>query len=296
MTLKEILIKQFNYCNEIAKDILANEKSAVVQEYAKQFAEIESPLVGGTDCEWIRINYGDIYIFLHDDGNIEYQLDPYGQYGAEIIDVYSEEEFWVVFNALDINENDENYSRAYPDEYIPIKRINKDMMRRIGIVMKALDVEIEDAEKIVKHLTQHNLLEWIDDYDEDSKNGQPLVDVHYESTFEDMINWKYEDTPPFDMLGKSSDIKDYPELLELKLNVIFWYNFEQSKKCMSLTREELTNKISKEMKLDCHETDILYHDLGNLRGEEWILPVSKNCSSETLKQLKDFINYDEDES
>ena len=40
------LIKQFNHCNAIAADILDNNKSKEIQEYAKKFAEIESPLVG----------------------------------------------------------------------------------------------------------------------------------------------------------------------------------------------------------------------------------------------------------
>ena len=88
MALKENLIKQFNYCDAIASDIIANKKSKEVQEYAKQFAEIESPLVGGTDTEWIRINWGDIYIFLCDNGNIGYQVDPVGAYGGELIDMW----------------------------------------------------------------------------------------------------------------------------------------------------------------------------------------------------------------
>lgn len=85
MAIKENLVKQFNYCNAIASDIIANGKSKEVQEYAKQFAEIESPLVGGTDADWIRVRWGDIYIFLYDDGNIEYQVDPVGFYYGELI-------------------------------------------------------------------------------------------------------------------------------------------------------------------------------------------------------------------
>ena len=93
MTLKEATIKQFEYCKAIAEDILANGKSKEVQEYANKYAEIESPLVGGTDAEWIRINWGAIYIFLHDSGKIDCQLDPLREYGGEMIDVESEEEF-----------------------------------------------------------------------------------------------------------------------------------------------------------------------------------------------------------
>ena len=96
-------------------------------------------------------------------------------------------------------------------------------MSRIEIVMKALDVEREDAERIVEHLTKHDCLEWIDDYKEENRSNEPLVDVHYETDFEDMIDWQYDDAKPSEMLGKSADIKDYPEMLELEYNIIFWY-------------------------------------------------------------------------
>ena len=86
--LKANLIKQFNYCNAIANDIIEHNKSKEIQEYAKQFAEIESPLVGGTGADWIRINWGDIYIFLCDNGSIGYQVDPLASYyGNELIDI-----------------------------------------------------------------------------------------------------------------------------------------------------------------------------------------------------------------
>ena len=129
MTLKEATIKQFEYCKAIAEDILANGKTKEVQEYAKKYAEIESPLVGGTDAEWIRINWGDIYIFLHDNGRIHYQLDPHGEYGGELIDVQSEAEFMELFDKFSeeelvehhytLNENSD-YSEDCPKEYLSI--------------------------------------------------------------------------------------------------------------------------------------------------------------------------------
>ena len=88
MNLKNVILEQLNYCNEIVKDILKYDKSKEIQLYAKQYAEVESPLIGGTEADWIRINFGDIYIFLHDNGEIQYQLDPIGNYGEELIDIY----------------------------------------------------------------------------------------------------------------------------------------------------------------------------------------------------------------
>lgn len=96
-------------------------------------------------------------------------------------------------------------------------------MSRTEIVMKALNVEIEDAEKIVKHLTKHDCLEWIDNYKEENRINEPLVDVHYEHTFEDMIDWQYEDYSPSQILGMSTDVNEHKEMLELKNKVIFWY-------------------------------------------------------------------------
>lgn len=125
MTIKEMVIKQFNYCNAIATDIIANNKSKEVQEYAKQYAEIESPLVGGTNADWIRINWGDIYIFLHDNGSIEYQLDPIGEYGGELIDVYgSLAEFIQEIDLLDEDKIQDKFNywiECIPEERIPLR-------------------------------------------------------------------------------------------------------------------------------------------------------------------------------
>ena len=101
--------------------------------------------------------------------------------------------------------------------------INKtDAIIRKAVVMKALQVSEEDATKIVVHLTKQDCLEWIDDYEE-NRRDEPLVDVHYESNFEDMIDWQYDDAKPSDMLGKSNNINSYPEMLELEDKVVFWY-------------------------------------------------------------------------
>ena len=96
------------------------------------------------------------------------------------------------------------------------------VMTREQIVMKALNVEKEDAKKIVEHLIKQECEEWIDDYKENGKD-EPLTDVHYEKSFDDMIDWQYEGSSPSEMLGKSSVIEEYPEMLQLKDKVIFWY-------------------------------------------------------------------------
>ena len=98
----------------------------------------------------------------------------------------------------------------------------ENVMTREQIVMKALKVEQEDAKKIVKHLTKQDCVEWIDEYAENGKDN-PLTDVHYENTFDNMINWQYEGSSPSDMLGTPTVIEEYPEMLQLKNKVIFWY-------------------------------------------------------------------------
>ena len=95
-------------------------------------------------------------------------------------------------------------------------------MSRVDIVMKALKVNEKDARTIVKHLVEQGCEEWIDDYKENGKD-EPLTDVHYEKTFDSMIDWQYEGSSPSEMLGKPAVIEEYPEMLQLKDTVIFWY-------------------------------------------------------------------------
>lgn len=130
MTLKEAIKKQFEYCKSIAEDILKHNRSKEIIEYTDKYAEIECPLLGNTSVDWVRICYGDIYIFLHTDGRINYQLDPYGEYGGELIDVQSENEFWKLFNKFSEDDlikhhyrisEDDDYSLDAPPVYIPMK-------------------------------------------------------------------------------------------------------------------------------------------------------------------------------
>lgn len=80
--------------------LLTNNKTLEAQReirdnrrYDGYLIEIESPLVGGTDADWIRLCYDDVYLFLHDNGTEWYQLDPLSEYGGELIDARSYDDF-----------------------------------------------------------------------------------------------------------------------------------------------------------------------------------------------------------
>ena len=146
-SLREVIREQFAYCIAIAEDIVEQEASLDVLNYAKKYAEIESPMTGEIEVDWIRIMYGDIYIFLHlnepEDkdydnykftgftGEVWYQLDGLGQYGGETIDVKSQEEFLTELGKLTeeeldrqhyCNYEDGDYSEEAPGEYVPMKK------------------------------------------------------------------------------------------------------------------------------------------------------------------------------
>lgn len=96
--------------------------------------------------------------------------------------------------------------------------------KRMNIVMKALQVDESDAEIIIDHLAKYNCLEWIDNYKEENRSNEPLVDIHCEDSFEDMFNWKFEGCKPSEILGQSSCVEDYPEMVELGIGtIIHWY-------------------------------------------------------------------------
>ena len=96
------------------------------------------------------------------------------------------------------------------------------MNNREKIVMNALEVNKEDAKIIVNHLIEQGCEEWIDDYNENGKD-ELLTDVHYEKSFDNMIDWQYEGASPSEMLGRPTVIEEYPEMLQLENKVIFWY-------------------------------------------------------------------------
>lgn len=122
MDLEEVIKRQFNYCNAIAEDILANGKTKEVQEYAQQFAEIES-----SNTEGIRIHFGDVYVFLFEDRTFRYLLNGLGEYDAEIIDTKSISGFMNELEKITDEEilahsymesDDGDYSQYAPKEYI----------------------------------------------------------------------------------------------------------------------------------------------------------------------------------
>lgn len=127
VSLRDAIKEQFFYCELIAYDILKNEKSPQVQYHAISYAEIENPVIGGTDGDWIRINFADIYIYLHNDGTIQCQLDAEGS-GGELINVFSDEKFNKELNkisdetlekALNLESVDGDYSAEVPIKYTP---------------------------------------------------------------------------------------------------------------------------------------------------------------------------------
>ena len=54
--------------------------------------------------------------------------------------------------------------------------------------------------------------------------------------------------------------------------------------------EELVNIISKEANLNYCESDMLLHDINNLRGNEWLNTVMQSCSKDTIRKFKRIIN------
>lgn len=134
-TLRETILEQFNYCNEIADDIIRHNASKEIIKYAHNWAEIESPVSKDIDmpkeidAPWVRICFGDIYIFMFLDedaldkedkviltGQMRYQLDGFGEYGGETIDVDSKEKWMERFNELTDEELLEQHLEVFDDD------------------------------------------------------------------------------------------------------------------------------------------------------------------------------------
>ena len=53
--------------------------------------------------------------------------------------------------------------------------------------------------------------------------------------------------------------------------------------------EELVTVITKEANLNYYESDMLLHDINNLRGNEWMETVKANCNKKTIREFKKVI-------
>ena len=94
----EILVEAKQYlqehnCSKAAQMEIRNDKL-----YDGFLVEIESAVVGGTNCDWIRLCYDDVYLYFHGEDILSetkesYEYDPYGEYGAELITADTHEDF-----------------------------------------------------------------------------------------------------------------------------------------------------------------------------------------------------------
>ncbi len=97
---KNKIIKNMSYLEDAARYLLRNCKSVYAQsivehkkKYNGYYIELESPNNGKTQADWIRLCYEDCYLFLHNDGTLEYQYDPNHEYGGEVLTTYSYPDF-----------------------------------------------------------------------------------------------------------------------------------------------------------------------------------------------------------
>ena len=57
----------------------------------------------------------------------------------------------------------------------------------------------------------------------------------------------------------------------------------------NITKRELVFIISKEANLSEYDTNLLQHDINNLRGHEWNSFVKKYCSKETHNLFREIV-------
>ena len=58
---------------------------------------------------------------------------------------------------------------------------------------------------------------------------------------------------------------------------------------MEIDIDELVDDIAKQADLDSYESDMLLHDINNLRGDEWIEIIEEYCEEETKNQFFELI-------
>ena len=87
---RTFILRQIHILDEAAEYIIDNNKSYESQidithkRYDGFHIEVESEELG-VDVDWIRLYYGDCYLYLFKDGTKSYQYDPYSEAGGEII-------------------------------------------------------------------------------------------------------------------------------------------------------------------------------------------------------------------
>ena len=142
--IKGVIRKQFEFCNLIAEDIILHNASGDIISYVKKWADIEIQMSGKTDASWIRVNFGEIYIYvgLDEDAfvngkikvsdNIKYVLDD-GDAGSliftnsvrdfltkleNLLSNKIEESFWDIGVGSDCG-----YFGDTPPKYIPFNEV-----------------------------------------------------------------------------------------------------------------------------------------------------------------------------
>ena len=84
------ILRQIHILDEAAEYIIENNKNYESQidithkRYDGFMIEIESKELG-IDVDWIRLYYGDCYMYLYENGKRLYEYDPYSEAGGEII-------------------------------------------------------------------------------------------------------------------------------------------------------------------------------------------------------------------
>lgn len=108
--LRGDILHDMKKLENLKNHILRNNKSEdfQIQVNGMLGVELESPATD-VDVPWIRLNYAECYLYIHDDGTFWYQLDPMHGCGAEIINVKTYDEFVKAVEELTDEVIDKNY-------------------------------------------------------------------------------------------------------------------------------------------------------------------------------------------
>lgn len=120
---KTVLIKQFEYLCEIVDDVIKHGKSKEIQDYVNcKWGTLESPLTGEMD-DCIRIGYDCAWIYLFDDGEVYYEIDPNEEINGELLKESncSREEFIEKIKEMetDFFDSSDEFPPVVPRKYVP---------------------------------------------------------------------------------------------------------------------------------------------------------------------------------